>query len=1035
MQGSIDCSGMIAKRKPTGWVFLLLSFFLLSFGSTSLWLFVEHSPALASGKQQSVPAATVYPAVGVNLAWSGDSNGDFLFADAFKTWRLEAAPGQSAPPSVDANGWPQGDFAAFLWDGGFLIHTTGSYAVRFNGKATLSLSLVAGSITNQVYDANSNTTTATVSIDGESSPRLNFTNTQRNSSSAINTGVTNVQLMRPTSPGATTSYSFSTTFTAAIKNFVGRFQAIRFMDTTNTNGSLESNWSDRRLPQNSQEGQASWEYVIQLCNETGKDAYINIPELATNDYITQLAKLFKYGSDANGSVYSSSQSNPVHAPLNASLHLYIENSNELWNGSFLQMHQNHDAGVAEVNAGGSPLNYDGNTGDWTWAWRRIALRIKQMSDIFRSTFGDAAMPPNSNPQIRPILEWQYGNAQDTANVELSFLNNYYNNADGQHVSNPHPVNYFLYGGGGAAYSGVKNASASTIDDMYNSGLDDGVVNGTVVTDVTFTRAYGLHDIAYEGGFQIGGDNISSLQKQANLDPRATAMEIQAQTLFTQAGGELLMYFDSSSGNYGLAIPTVLDSTPKLQAIDSIVQNGVNVSGGSTPTPTPTQTPTQTPTPTPGLPSPWQTQDIGSVGQTGSASYTGGTFTVTGSGSDIWGSNDGFRYVYQPLNGDGTITAKVTGVQNTDGWAKAGVMIRETLTDSSAHAFMALTSSNGAAFQRRTTTGGSSSNTNNGTTTAPYWVRLVRSGTTFTGSISSDGSIWTQIGSDTVTMGSSAYVGLAVTAHNSSLLNSSTFTNVSVSSGGSGGGSGTLLASDPFSGSTGALQGQNTGTGWSGAWTEQSGKTTVPGYNVSSGSALSFSTLKTSGNYATGGLSYESAGRSLNVSATGPFSTYLTNGLIGQSGSTLWVSALIRKDASDDQENSLTLHNSGISWCTGCASSSIGFGYFGSASNSGGLRYWGVRLGGTVFNSNVQVQVGQTAILVLRIDFSSNTSASLFVNPGSLGNGAPSSANAQATSNLAVTFQSLTYYGGDGTNQSSFDEFRIGTSYAAVTPVN
>ncbi len=564
-------------------IFLVLTFFILTAGSTGIGMFVKHQLASAN------PAATVYPAIGINLAWSGDSNGDFLFADAFKTWRLEPAPGQSNAPSVDANGWPQGDFSAFLWDGAFLPHTTGTYAIHFNGKASLSLSLVGGLISNQSYDAGTNTTTATVRIDGDSSPSLNFTNTQRTNNSATNTGVTNVQLMRPVSPGSSTSYSFNTAFTDAIKNFLTRFQAIRFMDTTGTNGSTESAWSDRTLPQNSQQGRASWEYIIQLCNETGKDGYINIPELATDDYVTKLANLIKYGSDANGNIYSSVQSNPVHPPLNANIHLYIENSNEVWNGGFQQMHQNHDAAVAEVNAGGSPLNYDGETNEWSWAWRRIALRIKQISDIFRSVFGDSAMPPNSNARFRPLLEWQYGNAQDTANTGLAFLNNYYNNANGNHVSNPHPVNYFLYGGGGAAYSGVKDAGASTIDGMYNSGLDDGVVNGTVVSDVTFTSTYGLHDVAYEGGFEIGGDYLSSLQKQANVDPRAKNMEIQAQTLFTQNGGELLMYFDSTSSNYGLAQPTVLDSTPKLQAIDAINQNGVNVSSTSTPTPTPTLT--------------------------------------------------------------------------------------------------------------------------------------------------------------------------------------------------------------------------------------------------------------------------------------------------------------------------------------------------------------------------------------------------------------------------------------------------------------
>jgi fibronectin type 3 domain-containing protein len=181
-----------------------------------------------------------------------------------------------------------------------------------------------------------------------------------------------------------------------------------------------------------------------------------------------------------------------------------------------------------------------------------------------------------------------------------------------------------------------------------------------------------------------------------------------------------------------------------------------------------------------LPSPWKDGDIGSVGQAGSASASNGTFTVKGSGADIWGGSDGFNYVYQPLNGDGEITAQVTGVQNTDPWAKAGVMIRETLDPGSTYAATEITPGNGARLQWRSTSGQNASDTAGPAVTAPYWVKLVRSGNTFTSLVSSDGQSWTTIGSTTITMANSVYIGLAVTAHNNGALNSSTFANVSVS---------------------------------------------------------------------------------------------------------------------------------------------------------------------------------------------------------------------------------------------------------------
>lgn len=184
-----------------------------------------------------------------------------------------------------------------------------------------------------------------------------------------------------------------------------------------------------------------------------------------------------------------------------------------------------------------------------------------------------------------------------------------------------------------------------------------------------------------------------------------------------------------------------------------------------------------------LPAGWSTQDVGSVGTAGSASFSGGTWTVKGSGADIWNTADGFRYVYQPLSGNGQITARVASVGNTDVWAKAGVMIRENLTAGSPQAMAVVTPASGVAFQRRTSAGAASVHTAGASVTAPYWVRLVRSGSTFTAYSSPNGTTWTQIGTATITMGQNVYIGLAVTAHNNSALNTSTFTNVSVVSNG------------------------------------------------------------------------------------------------------------------------------------------------------------------------------------------------------------------------------------------------------------
>ena len=187
-----------------------------------------------------------------------------------------------------------------------------------------------------------------------------------------------------------------------------------------------------------------------------------------------------------------------------------------------------------------------------------------------------------------------------------------------------------------------------------------------------------------------------------------------------------------------------------------------------------------PPPPSGLPSGWSSGDIGAVSAAGSSSYSGGTFTLNGSGADIWGTADEFQFAYTTLSGDGTVTARVATETNTNAWTKAGVMMRETLAAGSTHASMFVTPGKGLAFQWRPSTGGSSLNTSGGSGTAPMWVRMVRSGSTFSAYVSSNGTSWTLVGSATISMGSTIYVGLPLTSHVDGVTATATFDNVSVS---------------------------------------------------------------------------------------------------------------------------------------------------------------------------------------------------------------------------------------------------------------
>ncbi len=161
----------------------------------------------------------------------------------------------------------------------------------------------------------------------------------------------------------------------------------------------------------------------------------------------------------------------------------------------------------------------------------------------------------------------------------------------------------------------------------------------------------------------------------------------------------------------------------------------------------------------------------------------GTYMITASGADITGQSDEFHYAYKMLTGTGSIIARVMSIDDTDPWAKAGVMIRETLEPGSKHAFACVTPGSGVASEGRPTTGGASYSTNQGGITAPHWVKLERdvSGD-FTAFHSTDGSTWVQVGDaapQNIQMSASVYIGLAVTSHNTDATCEAQFSNVSI----------------------------------------------------------------------------------------------------------------------------------------------------------------------------------------------------------------------------------------------------------------
>ncbi|MGH8399029.1 MAG: Ig-like domain-containing protein [Gammaproteobacteria bacterium] len=330
---------------------------------------------------------------------------------------------------LDSNGWPEEDFKVFALDSSTVADDskddpgtqptlTGNYQLSFNGKATVT-DAGYGSVTNQQYISATNTTTATVaavlSNSGTFNLTLVFKNTQRTASSPMDTGVTNIQIIRPqyAPNGAEWWASPTQEFTTPFLNSFKGFSTIRYENWTKPIGSPEVNWSDR-TPDNwpvaghlteaapssltylvpppktctaycdwYTSGQ-SWESVIDLANATHTDMWINIPTMATDDYIKSLAAL-------------------IQSKLDPNLHVYVEWSDEIWNyGNPFWTETDYNADQTTALLANDPTaaaNYKAHCASWAASECHVAERVMQFSNDFASVYGQSAI----NNTIRPVL--------------------------------------------------------------------------------------------------------------------------------------------------------------------------------------------------------------------------------------------------------------------------------------------------------------------------------------------------------------------------------------------------------------------------------------------------------------------------------------------------------------------------------------------------------------------------------------------------------------------------------------------------------
>jgi hypothetical protein len=172
----------------------------------------------------------------------------------------------------------------------------------------------------------------------------------------------------------------------------------------------------------------------------------------------------------------------------------------------------------------------------------------------------------------------------------------------------------------------------------------------------------------------------------------------------------------------------------------------------------------------------------------------GTITMSAWGTDIFGTADQGRFAYKSLSGNGTIIAKIESIGNSDPWAKGGVMIRESLEPGSRYAFVFAAPGNGVRFQARPITGVTATSDTPVATPeqmalqTPVWVKLERSGMTFSGFYSTDGVNWTAMSWNPQAINMVAptiFIGLAATSHNVNAPTTAVFSSITTSAGVSG----------------------------------------------------------------------------------------------------------------------------------------------------------------------------------------------------------------------------------------------------------
>lgn len=505
--------------------------------------------------------ATAQPTFQLGVNFDGQNTGTFVNV-AKHTHRYSKATG------YDTLGYPTSDFELLLMDARpvaewsnsiddpekYRVNVSGSYQCKFHGSGTVSSPWTASHVQNLIYDAASNTTYFELIVGGYPNANhglvnLVFTNTRRSPKDTLNSGVTDIVVNRPGYP-LTTTKVFTDEFLALCKS--ADFACYRYYGVQNVwDGEpvypKKTTWAERKpvnysvqvpVPELGVNDAWSWENIIALANILKKDMWICVLMSADSNYVIQLATMLKQQLDPN-------------------INIYVENSNEVWSGSFMAY-----GAYNKADATARGITFDQN----------YARRTVELSNLFAQVFGANEI----NKRIRVVLGAQQGYS-GRSDAHISYITNKYGA----------PKNY-IYAISPSAYFGSKNPNATNPVDIAKGMTDDikDQINNTANSayrDNHFKRARDLQlpggCASYEGGIGLPNQANANLGNQilANRTTEvADAIKYNYIEGWKNLGGGLANYFTLASsynryGCWGITDDyTKPDRNYKMQALRDII---------------------------------------------------------------------------------------------------------------------------------------------------------------------------------------------------------------------------------------------------------------------------------------------------------------------------------------------------------------------------------------------------------------------------------------------------------------------------------